>query len=134
MATLVASSVSVYDHKAPHGARVNGSGNNIFDCYVSGMFSGTYVQNDNAQFTGVGGASGAIASSRRDGKTVTLLDACFCAPGDEAGTKLGAKTVAVSTADITCELTGSDMSTEHTGAALGTMTEPVVLRVSYVLS
>jgi hypothetical protein len=35
MATLVASSVSVYNHTAPHGARANGSGNLIFDCYVA---------------------------------------------------------------------------------------------------
>jgi len=134
MATLAASSMQAFGHTAVSGPRSNASGNNVFVCYVSGFFSGTYVQADNAQFTGVGGASGVIAASRRDNKTVTLLDAMFAAPGDEAGTKLGAKTVAVSTADITCELTGGDLTTEHAGAALGTVGEPVVLAVSYVLS
>lgn len=134
MALLEATGIRVFNHIAPHGARPNGSGNNIFTCFVSGNFSGTYVQNDNAQFTGIGGASGTIASQLHNGKTITLLDACFAAPGDEAGTKIGAKTVAVSTADITCELTGSDMTTEHAGAALGTMTEPIVLCVTYVES
>lgn len=134
MATLSASGMQVYGHTAPHGHRTNGSNNPIFFCFVSGYFSGTYAQADNAIFTGLGGASGAIATSRRDDKTVTLLDACFVAPGDESGTELGAKTVAVSTADVTCELTGSDMSTEHANAALSTVTEPVVIGVSYVLS
>jgi hypothetical protein len=126
--------MNAWGHIAPHGARPNGSGNNIFGCFVRGYFSGTYVQSDNAQFTGVGGASGTIATSLKNGKTITLLDACFAAPGDEAGTKIGAKTVAISTNDITCELTGSNMTTEHAGAALGTMNEPIVLFVTYVES
>lgn len=136
MAEVAIGNMQAWGHTAPHGLRTNGSGNPIYHCYVSGYPSGTYVQNDNARFTGVGGASGVIATSRRDNKTVTLLASgvAFVAPGDEAGTEIGVKTLAVSTADITCELTGSDMSTEHAGAALGTITEPVVISCTYVLS
>lgn len=136
MAEVAIGNMQAWGHTAPHGLRTNGSGNPVYHCYVSGYPAGTYVQNDNARFTGVGGASGVIATSRRDGKTVTLLAAglAFVAPGDEAGTEFGVKTLAVSTNDITCEVTGSDLATEHAGAAFGAINEPVVISCTYVLS
>lgn len=131
MATLSGSDVSVWGFTTPGGPRANGSGNLVYNCYVAAYFSGTYVQGDNAHIQNV---HTAIAGSLRDGSTITLVDAAFAGPGNEAGTVIGAKTVAVSTNDITMELTGSDLSTEHAGAALGAMTEPIAIFVSYVKS
>jgi hypothetical protein len=128
MALLEATRLSVYNHSAPYGIRMDSGDKKHFTCLVSGYFSGTYVQNDNARFTAV---TTAIADSLRNGATIALLGACFAEQGDEAGTAIGAKTVAVSGANITMELTGADMSTEHAGAALGTMNEPIALCVTY---
>lgn len=128
MATLVASNVTVHGHTSVTGIRVDSSGNKVFGCYVGGYFSGTYVQADNAQFTAV---QTAIASSLRSNATITLLDAAFAQMGSENGTAIGAKTVAVSTNDITLELTGADLTTEHAGATLSTMVEPIYLYVTY---
>lgn len=128
MATLSASSMTVSGHTTVTGIRVDSSNNKVFGCYVGGYFSGTYVQNDNAQFAAV---DTAIGASLRSNATITLLDACFAQMGSENGTAIGAKTVVVSGSNITCELTGADMTTEHTGAALSTMTEPIYLYVTY---
>jgi hypothetical protein len=128
MALLEASNMTVHGHTSVTGIRVDSSGNKVFGCYVGGYFSGTYVQADNAQFTAV---TTAIASSLRSNATITLLSACFAQMGSENGTQIGVKTVAVSSANITCELTGADLTTEHAGAALSTMTEPIYIYVTY---
>lgn len=131
MAVVAGTITNVFGHTTPGGPKVNGSGNAVLTCVIAATFTGTYAQSDNAQISAV---PTAIQDSRRDGKTVTILQSCMEFPGDEAGTIIGAKTVAVSTNDITLELTGSDLTTEHSGAALGTMTSPIGFRVLYVLS
>ena len=129
MATLHGSIIGVHSHRSRPD--YNGSGAQVMSCFVDVMWTGTYVQADNVDVLSV---DAAIQASLRDGKTVTLLDAAFAYPGDEAGTVIGAKTVAVSTSDITAELTGSDLTTEHTGAALGTMAASIGLFVSFKLT
>lgn len=131
MAVVAGTIQNVHMHETPAGYRANGSSVPVMSCIVTATFTGTYVQGDNAQISAV---KTAIQNSRRDGRTVTLLQAMMEHPGDEAGTVIGAKTVAVSTADLTMELVGSDLTTEHAGAALGTMTAPIGFRVLYTLA
>jgi len=130
MALLTASNVTVWGH-TNLGPLTNGSNNPVFGCFISGTFSGTYAQADDARFSN---ANTAIANSRRDGKTVTLLDAAFFQPGDENGTPIGASSVTVSGGHVNLQLTGSDLTTEHSNAALGAMQNGPALFVCYVLS
>jgi len=131
MALLEATGMQVHGHTTVIGMRVDSTARKVHGCYVGGYFSGTYVQNDNARFTAV---TTAIASSLRSNATITLLDACFAQMGDENGTPIGVKTVAVSGANVTVELTTDDLSTEHAGAALSAMLEPVYIYVTYASS
>lgn len=98
-------------------------------CFVTADFtSGTYASADNAQFD----AATLIESGKRDGKTVTLMGACFVSAGQENGSTVGAKTVAVSGDNVTCELTQEDLSTEHAdGAMNATWGKPITFFVSY---
>lgn len=98
--------------------------------------SGTYAQANNSQIQAV---TTAIQNSRRNGKTVTLVDAMVCQPAlTTDGYILGAKTLAISTADITFELTISaslntlDMSTEYGDAtAIKAQGTPMGFLVSF---
>lgn len=120
--------VSLYE--TPGGPAENGTGVEVQSCVITATFSGTYAS-ENAEILAV---PTAIQNSRRDGKTVTLLQAMMEFPGDEAGTVIGAKSVAVSTADLTMDLTQSNLTSEHAGALLGTMTKPIGFRVLYTLA
>lgn len=131
MAVVSGTVQNVHGHTAAGGPKFNGSGVLLLTCVVTATFTGTYAQADNAQISAV---KTAIQNSRNDGRTVTLLQAMMEHPGMEGTTPIGAKTVAVSTADLTMELTTSDMSTEHAGAALSTMTAPIGFRVLYSLA
>lgn len=131
MATLNASSMTVSGHTTVTGMRVDSTNRKVFGCYVGGYFSGSYVQGDNAAWLLV---TTAIADSLRSNATITLLDAAFAQMGDENGTPIGAKTVAVSGTGLTCELTTDDLSTEHATAALSTMLEPIYVYVTYTSS
>ncbi len=93
--------------------------------------TGTYNQSDDSILSDV---SGAIESARRNGKTVTLVDACLSQPANEAASLsdiLAAKTVAISTDDITFELTEGDYTTELTAAAIPAQNRPFGLLVSF---
>ena len=131
MATLSGTITSVSNFDAPNGPVADSSGNQVWNCMLHFTITGTYVQGDNAQLTGV---PAAIQARMAWGKTPTLLSVMFAAPGDEAGTAIGAKTLAISTTTITMELTGGDLSTEHTGAALGTVGKPIALRVCFTVA
>ena len=78
--------------------------------------TGTYAQADNGIVSAV---ATAIQNSRRNGKTVTLIDA-MCGwkarIASDPSTYMALKTVAVSTADVTFEVTLNSMSTEYTDA------------------
>lgn len=130
MAVLSGSNISVYNHTANTGPIYDSSGRVVRNCFITCEFSGTYAQGDNAQILAV---PTAIQDSLRSGGTVTLRDAAFATPGIEgASTVIGAKTVAVSSADITLELTGADLTTEHANAALSELSKPISFFVTYV--
>lgn len=129
MATLSGSNIQVFEHSTSTGPMVDSSGKQIWSCKFTCEFAGTYVQGDNANVLLV---TTAIADSLRSGDTIALLDAMFVQAGIEGtNTAIGAKTVAVSSTGITLELTTADMSTEHAGAALGTMVRPLCFAVTY---
>jgi hypothetical protein len=100
--------------------------------------SGTYATADGSQILAV---DTAIQNSRRNGKTVTLIDAVLYQPAFDAATAgllLGAKTIAVSGSNITFHLTeGStpnvlDVSTEFTNStAIPAMGSPMGFLVTF---
>lgn len=131
MAAVAGTNLQVHGHTTPNGFAKASDGKQVLGCFVSiATFTGTYASADNASIAAVGAA---IAASRRDGRTVTLLQACLAAPGKEStGTVIGAKTVAISTDAITCELTQADLSTEHAdGLLVSDLLEPITLFVLY---
>lgn len=128
MAVVDGSSVTVWDHSSNGALAKDSSGNVFFTCKIACVFTGTYAQADDARIQNV---HTAIADSLRSDRTITPVSAGFARPGLEAGTAIGATTVAVSGNNITLVLTGADMSTEHASAALGTMTEPISFWVTY---
>jgi hypothetical protein len=102
--------------------------------------SGTYDQSANSKIAAV---DAAIQNSRRNGKTVTLVDAVLYQPAFDttsAGLLLGAKTIAVSGSDITFELTEGatagvlDVSTELAAAAIPAMGSPMGFLVTFIES
>jgi hypothetical protein len=99
--------------------------------------SGTYAQADNGILSGV---HTLIKNSVRNGKTVALKDAMCGHPATKASNPalmMGLKTVAVSTNDITFEVTeaaaeGSvDLSTELANGAVPEQDRPFSLIVTY---
>lgn len=129
MAVLTGTITNAVHHTMPLGPVTDSSGNEIMCTLITVNVTGTYVQNDNAQVLLVGTA---IENLIRDGKTVgTLLDVSMVAPGDENGTAIGVKTLAISTQTITFELTGGDLTTEHAGALLGAFMRDIGLMVTY---
>jgi hypothetical protein len=130
MATLHGTIHNVWGFTVPLGPVTTNDSppQEVISCYVSASFTGTYAQADNADLLLV---PDAIESHWRKGKTITLLDAGFAAPGDEADVPVGAKTVAVSGTTVTLELTGGDLVTEHANAALGTMQRDVAFYVAF---
>ena len=90
--------------------------------------SGTYASADDSRFDAVT----AIQNSRRDGKTVSLLGACFVSAGDENGAVIGAAACSVSTSYIVAGLTQEDLSTERAdGAMSATWNKPLTFCVSF---
>lgn len=128
MAVVAGTVKSVHGYTTDSGELRDSSNNRVFNCKIGVEFSGTYAQADNAQISDV---DASIESNVRSGGAITLLDAAFSQPGLESQTIIGAKTVAVSGNNITLELTGADLSTEHANAALSTMTRPMFFFVSY---
>ena len=100
--------------------------------------SGTYAQADNGILTGV---AGLIGASRRNGKTLTLRSVGMWQPARRASDPsllLGMKTVAISTNDVTFEITNGstantiEFSTEFTdGAAVPSQATPFGLLVGF---
>jgi hypothetical protein len=93
--------------------------------------SGTYVQAENGILSGV---PTLIQNSRRNGKTVTML---AVSPGQTAskesspGTYMGLKTVAISTNDVTFEITDNHATTELAGAAMPAQARPFSILVVF---
>lgn len=81
---------------------------------------------DNGQLTAIGAA---IASTRRDGKTVTLLAAAPAGRGLQGTTKYQTGTWAVSTDNLTFNL--NNTSAAETDAAGGVSDRPLAVVVAY---
>lgn len=132
MAILSGTILAVHGLTTSTGPAEDSAAKRVYNCHVVAEFSGTYAQADDAQILAV---PTAIQDSLRSGGTVALLDAAFAQAGIEGtSTVIGAKTVAVSGANITLELTGGDLSTEHANGALGTMARPLDFFVSYTIN
>lgn len=96
--------------------------------------SGTYAQADNSILSGV---PTLIQNSTRNGKTVALKGVSIGQTATKASdnTVMGLKTAAISTNDVTFELTTSDLSTEHADAtAIASQNRPFGLLVAYTES
>lgn len=131
MAKITGTVNQVFGFTSPLGPKRDSSSNAVVCCYVNASFAGTYAQADDAQLTTVGAT---IAAAAKDGKTYNVLSAAMAAPGDEAGTPIGVGPCTVSSNTISFQLTGGDLSTEHTGAALGTLNNDVCLFVCCTVS
>lgn len=94
--------------------------------------SGTYAQADDGILSGV---PTLINNSRRNGKTVTLVDAMCGHPATKAADAaqiMALTTVAVSGSDITFEITDGDFTTEYADAtAVEAQARPFALLVSF---
>lgn len=87
----------------------------IFGCYVDVTFpSGTYVQADDATFA----PGTAIAAARRNGRTPTIVSACFAGLGDENGSKVGAGPCTVSAGTVTTPLLKENLTDERDAGAM----------------
>ena len=128
MAVVSGTIQNVWGHTAVLGPAADSSGNPVLGCFISATFTGTYAA-ENAQILAV---TTAIQNSRRDGKTVTLIDAC-CASPAVSGTTMGADTVAKSGTGLTMNLTKTDLGTEHDAATV-INENPLAFFVTYKLS
>lgn len=132
MATVAATNFQVHGFTTPNGFQKASDGKQVVGCFVSfRTLAGTYAAADDCTLTDVGAA---IAASRRDGRTVTLLQACMAAPGKKAdGTVIGAGPVSsVASDDIVLPLLQADLSTEHANGALNDeLSEPITLFVLF---
>lgn len=89
--------------------------------------SGTYASGDNANFN-----PAAMLETTRDGKTVTVLQACCVQAGQENGAIIGADACTVSANVVTCQLLQENLSTERAdGSMSATWERPVVFAVWY---
>ena len=112
------------------GPAVIASADRVMCCFVEVIWpTGTYS-------TGSGKATFApgtvIQTERRNGKTVTILQAAFVGAGDENGSNIGAGACTNSGGTITCELLKDDLSTAHTDTAMSaTWNRPLTFCVSF---
>lgn len=134
MATVVGTIKSVSGFEQPAGPTpkltIATQEQRMESCLVGVIWpAGTYASNDDANFN----PQSAIQTTRRDGKTVTVLQACMVAPGNENGAEIGGGPCAVAANVVTVELKQEDMSTERAdGAMSATWNRPVMFRVTYV--
>lgn len=93
--------------------------------------AGTYVQADNAQLVGV---PTLIQNSRRNGKTVTMvgvMKGTHATKESSPTSIMSLKTVAISSADVTFELTDGDESTELAAGAVPGQARPFEILVGF---
>jgi len=98
-------------------------------CFVNVDFTGTYAQADDATFA----PAAIIQAAKRDGKTVTILQAAFCSAGvSAAGVIYGANACVNAAGTVTCELTAEDLTTEYANATpIAAGIRPVCFLVTY---
>lgn len=109
-----------------------GSISNLQIAQILFTVSGTYAQADDGILENV---DFLITDSRKNGKTVTLVDAMCGHPATKTSDPsaiLALKTVAVSSDDVTFEITNGDFTTEFTDAtAVPAQERPFCLLVSF---
>lgn len=133
MAIVTGTIKSVYGFNQPGGPTpphtISADEHRVENCFVTVEWvAGTYASADDATFD----MATEIADTKRDGKTYTILQACFAAPGDENGTLIGAEACTVSSNVVTCELTQEDLATERAdGAMNATWNRPITFSVTY---
>lgn len=130
--TVVTGAINqVHTLSTPIGPKYTAAGALVMGAFVMASFSGTYAQSDDATLTAV---PTALRAAMRNGKTCTLLSACFAGPGDENGTGIGAGLCTVSGTAITFPLTGSDLATEHANGALAAWNSDVCFYVTFTMA
>ncbi len=98
---------------------------------VKFTLSGTYAQADNAQLQAV---PTLIQNSRRNGRTVTMRAVMAGDPATKdsnPATFMWLKTVAISSADVTFEVTDGDYSTELGAGAVPSQMRPFEIWVGF---
>lgn len=93
--------------------------------------AGTYAQADDAELTGI---PTLISESRRNGKTVTLIDAMRGIPASKAASAIqtmSLKSVTVAGDDVTFELTDGDETTELANGSVPQQDRPFSVVVAF---
>ena len=139
MATLHGTISGIHGVTTPAGPGATDAANDdVFGLYITATWTGTYAQLSGAG-TGVDltGVPTAIETFMHDGRTITLLQACLGAPGDETGVgAIGCGNITVSGTTLTgtssagFSLTGTDLTTEHGAGVLAVMDLPVHIYVT----
>lgn len=140
MTTLSGTITGIHGITTPAGPGATDAANDdVFGVYCTCTFSGTYAAiaggaGCGVQLTGVGAA---IQTFMHDGRTITPIQACFAAPGDETAVgAIGCGNITVSGTTLTgvssagFSLTGTDLVTEHAAQALAVMDLPITIYVT----
>lgn len=93
--------------------------------------AGTYASADNGILTGV---AALIQNSRRNGQTVTMVGVAPAQAASKASDPtnyMGLKTVAISTADVTFEVTDNSDTTEIADGAFPAQSRPFAIVVAF---
>jgi hypothetical protein len=127
MAVVVGTVLEAFDFAESQGPAA--STVKIMSCKVNVVYTaGTYASADDSNFS----PASVIQSERRNGKTVTILQACFHSTGDENGSIVAADKCTVSGGVVTNQLLQSDFSTEHANGAMNaTWNKPVTYCVTF---
>lgn len=110
---------------------VSDSVSNLQVARIKFTMSGTYAQADDSKLASI---ATLINNSRRNGRTVTLVDCMAGAPATKASSAtaiMAIKTVAISSADITFEITDGDYTTELGAGAIPGQDRPFELFVAF---
>lgn len=128
MAAVDGTVTGVFDISEESPKRTS-AGASILHCKVAMTFAGTYASAGNAQTLLL---ADAVEAFLHDGRALTLIDASWLAFGNLNGSKIGAKTTAISTTTMTAELTQADASTEWADGAMSTTwVEPIVFSCTF---
>lgn len=130
MAAVTGTVQDAFGFITPIGPRKTSANAVVESCYAVITFAGTYASADDATVTAAAIAT-KITSQRRDGKTVTVKQIAFAAPGDEAGALIFASHPTLSGTTFTTQLLQADNSTERADGAMGTWNSGVCFYVNY---
>lgn len=128
MAAVTGTITGVFDITESSPKRTT-AGASIVNCKIAVTFAGTYAAAGNSETLTV---ADAVEAFLHDGRALTLIDASWVAFGNLNGSKVGAKTTAISTTTMTAELTQADASTEWADGLMSTTwVEPIVFSCTF---